>query len=184
MLDKIMNHLNESQHHFPTRNRRNSGSINYFPASFSKPNRVKKSKKARSIDEQINEALDGIATANDIQPTDAIKSLIGALKKSGMLAALESSGITWHVPGDKHQITFLKNDTPLVQASAMSLTDKNTFVSVMDQLRSVAGGKAPQAGEIEREHVKEMAARARDSESELEELADMYVPQPEEDFDE
>lgn len=136
----------------------------------------------KSIDDKINEALEGIATPDDVQPQEGLKSLFAAIKQSGLGQALKKGGVSWHVaePG-KHAVTFSKGDTPILQLTSIELGDAKKLGEVLSQLTSIAQGKAPQAAQLELDRVKEMASRASDRKSAMDDIAQQFaIPKPEE----
>ena len=157
-----------------------------FPASmqdYTKPG-GKKAKKPikKDMDAKIEEALEGIATPDGVQPQEGLKSLFSALKQSGLAQGLKKNGVAWHVaePG-RHAITFVKDKVPILQLTSVELGDAKKLGEVLSQLTSIAQGKAPQAAQLEMDRVKEMAARANERKGALDDIAQQFaVPKPEE----
>jgi len=130
----------------------------------------------KSFDEQLNEALNGIATPDGSQPSDGLSALFKSLKDSGLYQQLKDSGVTWHIanPG-KFKITFKLNNIPILQYASLDLVDPKKLGGALSSLHSIASGKAPQAGQIELEMAKKVAADARDREKRLTDLAAQYT---------
>jgi len=157
-----------------------------FPASMQdyfrpKPEKKKKPTK-KDMNTKIEEALEGIATPDDIQPQEGLKSLFSALKQSGLAQGLKQNGVMWHVaePG-RHAVTFVKDKIPILQLTSVELGDAKKLGEVLSQLTSIAQGKAPQAAQLELDRVKEMAARANERKGALDDIAQQFaVPKPEE----
>jgi len=169
----------------PDSSLRRANSSNQFPASmqdYTRPGREENKPKKKGMDAKIEEALEGIATPNDIQPQQGLNSLFSALKRSGLAQELKKSGVSWHVaePG-KHAVTFVKGKVPVLQLTSIELGDAKKLGEVLAQLTSIAQGKAPQAAQLELDRVKEMAARANERKKALDNVAQQYaIPDPEE----
>lgn len=167
----------------PTSALRRASAGTQFPASmqdYQKPGAKKKP--AKNMDAKIEEALEGIATPDDIQPQQGLKSLFSALKRSGLAQELKRQGVSWHIaePG-KHAIVFLKGKVPILQLTSIELGDAKILGDTLSQLTSIAQGKAPQAAQLELDRVKEMAARANERKGTLDDIAQQFaVPKPEE----
>ena len=143
----------ESQRKSPTTAFRRKSALNQYRGSIKDNDKGKtpeKGSKLKTMDQAIEEALEGIATADDVQPQEGLKSLLAAMKTSGLDQALKKAQVTWHVaePG-KHAITFLKGKVPLLQRASLDLADSKELSATLAQLTSISQGKAPQAAEIE-----------------------------------
>lgn len=166
----------------PTSAMRRASAGTQFPASMQDYRKAAKKKSVKEdLDTKIEEALEGIATPDDIQPQEGLKALFAALKQSGLGQELKGQNVTWHVaePG-RHAITFLKGDVPILQLTSAELGDAKQLGETLSQLTSIAQGKAPQAAQLELDRVKEMAARASQRKGALDDIAQQFaVPKPE-----
>lgn len=131
-----------------------------------------------TLESKISEALDGIATADGVQPTDSLKNLYHAMQTMGLDQQLKQGGISWHIPPDKHSITFNKGGTPILQLDASQLNADKELSEVLLQLQSLAQGQAPQATAVASNHVKDLAAKIRDTEKQVQDVASQFIPQP------
>jgi len=171
--------LKESSLHFSTDARERSNATEQFPARII--NQKKPATKRKSVETKIDEALDGLAVADDqIQPQDGLKSLFAAMKESGLDIALKKKGVKWHIaePG-KQSVTFIKDGTPILQLSPLELGDPKTLGDTLSQLVSIAQGKAPQAAEQELEQAKMAAAKANERKKALDGVAQQFAKPPE-----
>ena len=138
--------------------------------------KTRKRSKKKEPKEKIQEALDGLATPDDIQPEESLRALFKAMKDSGLLKNLPKSGIKWHIPPSRHSITFLRDKVPVLQLNLTDLNDEKTLTQTLLSLEAMAGGEAPQANEVTAEYIKQLAARVRDKERQLSQLASKYAP--------
>lgn len=178
-LSSTIGTISEDQFKSPTTALSRSSTAEQFDASFTpQVLKYKSKKKKKTIDDKLNEAFEGIATPNDIQPQEALAALVGALKDSGLAADLKKAGVTWHIaePG-KHLITFSKNDVPVLQRSTLELAEPNVLGEVLSALRSIADGKAPEAGQIELDMMQKKAKDAREKQTQLTDIAAQYTSQ-------
>lgn len=131
-----------------------------------------------TVDQKITEALEGIATPDDVQPQEGLKSLLSALKSSGLDRALKTAGVAWKAaePG-RHMITFTKQKVPILQRTTLDLADPKELSATLAQLTSIAQGKAPQAAEIELNIAKERAAKAGERRKALDDIANQVIQQ-------
>lgn len=159
----------EDQYKTPSVARKKSDATEQFPARFKK-------RHEQTLDDKIDEAFDGMATPDDIQPQEALKALLGAMKDSGLAQDLKKAGISWHVaePG-KHVITFNKGETPIIQKSTIELAEPKDLGELLSHLRSVANGQAPQAGLIELDLVQQQAKDASAKKKQLDDIATQYT---------
>ncbi len=131
-----------------------------------------------TLNNKITEALSGIATPDGVQPQDSLKNLYNAMQTMGLDKMLKQGGISWHIPADKHSITFNKGGTPILQIDASQLNTDKEMSEVLLQLQSLAQGQAPQATQVASNHVKDLAAQIRDTESQAQKVAQQFIPQP------
>ncbi len=142
------------------------------------PLRPKKAIPILTLEGKISEALDGIATADGVQPKDSLKNLYHAMQTMGLDQQLKQGGISWHIPPDMHSITFNKGGTPVLQLDASQLNADKELSEVLLQLQSLAQGQAPQATQVASNHVKDLAAKIRDTEKQVQDVAAQFIPQP------
>lgn len=138
--------------------------------------RAKDKKKKKDTKEKIQEALDGLATPDDVQPEESLRGLFRAMKDSGLLKRLPEAGIKWHIPPNKHSITFLRNKVPVLQLNLVDLNDDKTLTQTLLSLEAMSSGEAPQANEVTADYIKQLAAKVRDKERQLSQLAAKHAP--------
>lgn len=148
------------------------------PVQEEKKPRPKKVLPVLTLEGKISEALDGIATPDGVQPKDSLKNLYHAMQTMGLDQQLKQGGISWHIPPDMHSITFNKAGTPILQLDASQLNADKELSEVLLQLQSLAQGQAPQATQVASNHIKDLAAKIRDTESQAQDIAAQFIPQP------
>jgi hypothetical protein len=143
-------------------------------ARFAKKARTPKPKPSKR--ERIQEALDGLATPDDVQPEESLRALFRAMRDSGLLNKLPAAGIKWHIPANKHSITFLRDKVPVLQLNLADLNDEKTLTQTLLSLEAMSTGEAPQANEVTADYIKNLASKVRDKERMLQQLAAKHAP--------
>ena len=159
-----------------------SDATEQFPSSI-ESNDDSDKKRKNPIDDPLEEALQGIAVPDDaVQPQDGIKRLQQAMKeptRSGatLADALKKAGVETKIVGaGKHVVSFRRKGQEVWRVESISLADKKTLSETLSALWSIAAGKAPNARQMELDAKKDAAQRAREAESELENIASKYAP--------
>lgn len=155
-LDDVL--ATEAQFKTPSKARKKGDATNQAPSKFEDDTY----NEPKTINDKIDEALDGIATPNNVQPVDGIKSLKNVLAATGLEKALKTAGVKWHVakPG-MYTITFTVNNIPVLKKDTISLADEKELSKLISELESIARGQAPEEGEMEAERAKKRQADAR-----------------------
>jgi len=174
--------LGESQYKKPGEALSRSDATEQFPSSI-ESNDDSDKKRKNPIDDPLEEALQGIAVPDDaVQPQDGIKRLQQAMKeptRSGatLADALKKAGVETKIVGaGKHVVSFRRKGQEVWRVESISLADKKTLSETLSALWSIAAGKAPNARQMELDAKKDAAQRAREAESELENIASKYAP--------
>lgn len=170
---KVANEIRESQYH--TRAfRRGLNKTNVNPDSkFGKYDDMLKSLRRRS-GRRIEEALEGLATADDAQPQDMFKKFDSALsalgEKMGMdiRQMLEQRGIKWKLSQDGTAIILwvqnavTKSPQPIARIAFETLTKPAEFEKQLLKMLDLAKGDAPGALENEQERIKTQQQAVRE----------------------
>jgi len=112
----------------------------------------------------LTEDLDGIAS--EYQPTEILQFLKKAMEKLQLQQKLKTQNISAVVSKDRQYVTFKKNvgdqSVPILQASTVDLTNSKALGKFLDALNDLAIGKAPGAGEMQRNVWKKSEKQVRD----------------------
>jgi hypothetical protein len=150
------------------------------------PAAAAKKKKKKTVSEQINEALEGMATSTGAQPNDLFDSFIASMDTLGSKLELGGSvrdrltqkGIQFKKSKDNTAIIFyVMNATtgapqPIARVSAEQLEKPNEFEEILLSILDLSRGDAPGALKQQQELIRAQEQAVRD-------VAKSAVPQPE-----
>jgi len=133
---------------------------------------------------QLSEALDGMATPNDIQPNELFRKFAKALSVLGdqmgigpLQNQLKSKGINWKQSDDGQAIILFVNNAqtgapqPIARISAETLTKPSDFEEQLLNMIDFAQGEAPGA-------FKQKQAEIQNQEKTVREIAKTLNPDP------
>jgi hypothetical protein len=139
----------------------------------------------KSLKEQITEALDGMATANDIQPDQLFQNLISSMDKLGgrlgvgsISDKLSAKGIQFKKSKDNTAVIFYvinaatKAPQPIARVTAEQLAKPHDFENTLLSLLDMSRGDAPGA-------LKQQQELLRSQEQAVRDVAKSVMPEPE-----